>query len=552
MSPPRRFDPAVRWLPAVVAGVVPLLFIPNSVDAYILPRTAVALTGAGVLVAGGLLWGRGSLGPLRLPALAVALVAVLAAVLSVAPSLSLVGSYSRYESLPVRLAYLGLLCGAAWIGERERTVTAFLVGCGVAAVEALYQAGTGALPRPDGNLGQPNLLGALLAMAIPLALHRARADRRWLAAVGLFGMALVASTSRSGWLGALAGAAVVGVLWAPGRLRWAAAGGATALVALAAAVLVLSPLRALNQDTGAGRLGVWRDSLSVIAERPVLGWGEDAMGLVFGRHQTADWEPGHNFDRAHSMPLDLAATQGLAGLAACTWLFATWWRGVWGRADLAGVAGAAAAYLAWSLLNFDWAPATAPLWLLAGAVWPGGLQGGAGPPFRNPPSVRDVGAAFGAALRVLLQRPGTREDVLERPSKALASSHPPSSLPFAPQRAGRGRPAVTGPRLAAAAGVAALGLALAGPPVLADLAYYAGAPAAATMYDPLQARYWAARGDLGGLRAAARLGDTEPATYVALGDAEARAGSGRAAQAAYRRALELYPYDQEARRRLGA
>src|SRR5439155_619903 len=28
-----------------------------------------------------------------------------------------------------------------------------------------------------------------------------------------------------------------------------------------------------------------------------------------------------------------------------------------------------AAYLAWSLLNFDWAPATGPFWLLAGAAW---------------------------------------------------------------------------------------------------------------------------------------------------------------------------------------
>jgi O-antigen ligase len=498
VSPPRRFDPAVRWLPAVIAGVLPLLFIPNSVDAYILPRTAVTVAGAGLLVAGGLIWGRGSLGPLRLPALAVALVAILAAGLSVAPGLSLAGAYSRYESLPVRLAYLGLLCGAAWIGERERTVTAFLAGCAVVAVEALYQAATHALPRPDGNLGQPNLLGALLAMSIPLALHRARSDRRWLPPVALYALALVASTSRSGWLGALAGAVVVGVFWAPARLRWAAAGGAAVLVVLAAAALVLSPLRALNQDTGAGRLGVWRDSLSVIAERPLLGWGEDTMGLVFGRHQSADWEPGHNFDRAHSMPLDLAATQGLAGLAACAWLFATWWRGVWGRPELAGAAGAVAAYLAWSLLNFDWAPATAPLWLLAGAAWPG-------PSHSTPPL---------------------------RPWRAT-SPHP-------------------GGRIAAAAGAAAVGLALAVPPVLADMAYYAGQPATASAIDPFQARYWAAVGDLAGLRTAARLGVTEPSTYVALGDAEARAGDGRAAQDAYRRALELYPYDQEARRRLSA
>ena len=60
-----------------------------------------------------------------------------------------------------------------------------------------------------------------------------------------------------------------------------------ALLVLAAAVVVLSPLRGLNQDTGDARLGVWRDSLRVVAARPLTGWGEDTMGLVFGRFQTA-------------------------------------------------------------------------------------------------------------------------------------------------------------------------------------------------------------------------------------------------------------------------
>src|SRR5207245_1529240 len=62
------------------------------------------------------------------------------------------------------------------------------------------------------------------------------------------------------------------------------------------------------------------------------------------------------------------------GLAACAWLFTTWWNGVLRRRHLAAFAGAAAAYLAWALLNFDWAPVTAPFWLLVGAAWPGGAE----------------------------------------------------------------------------------------------------------------------------------------------------------------------------------
>jgi hypothetical protein len=484
-----------RWLPATLAGLLPTLFIPISVDAYVLPRATLALAGGGLLLGAGLLAGRRSLGALRLAALAVAVSAVAAGLLSTAPVLSLVGAYSRYESMPMRLAYLALFCGAAWLGERRRVVAAFLLGCGVAAAEALLQAATHALPRADGNLGNANLLGALLAMALPLAADRARAAppgirRSWLALCALLAAGLVASTSRSGWLGALAGLFVLAACLVPRRrlLPIAAAGGVVAVAALA--LIAFTPLRGLNDDTGQARPGVWHDSLSVIADRPMLGWGEDAMGLVFGRHQTRDWGPGHNFDRAHSMPLDLAATQGLVGLAACTWLLAMWWLGVWRwrlEPGVAGLAGAAAAYLAWSLVNFDWAPATAAFWLLAGAAWPGVERTAA-------PGIRHAVVALGAVV---------------------------------------------------------VGLGLAVPPQAADLLYYAGRTDLATAIDPLQPNYHAALGTLDGLRRAAQLDDPDPGTYVALGDAEARAGHPAAAAAAYRRALELYPYDRDARQRLG-
>src|SRR5262249_46008242 len=112
--------------------MLPTLFIPVSVDAYVLPRVFVAVAGGGLLAGAGLLAGRRSLGALRLPALAVAAAAVAAALATTAPAITVAGAYGRYESLPVRLAYLGLFCGAAWLGERKRTVAAFLLGCGVA------------------------------------------------------------------------------------------------------------------------------------------------------------------------------------------------------------------------------------------------------------------------------------------------------------------------------------------------------------------------------------------------------------------------------------
>jgi hypothetical protein len=100
--------------------------------------------------------------------------------------------------------------------------------------------------------------------------------------------------------------------------------------------------------------------------------------------------------------------------------------------------------------------------------------------------------------------------------------------------------------------LALAGLALAVPPQVADLQLYAGRPDRAAAIDPLQARYQAAVGGLAALRRAAALGDTDPAMYVALGDAEARAGHPEAARAAYREALARYPYDAVAGQRLGS
>jgi cytochrome c-type biogenesis protein CcmH/NrfG len=87
--------------------------------------------------------------------------------------------------------------------------------------------------------------------------------------------------------------------------------------------------------------------------------------------------------------------------------------------------------------------------------------------------------------------------------------------------------------------------------VAADVEYYFGRTAAAVMLDPLQPKYRAVAGGLEGLRAAAALNDPEPSAWLALGDAEAAAGHADQARAAYQRALELYPFYKDARRRLG-
>ena len=104
-----------------------------------------------------------------------------------------------------------------------------------------------------------------------------------------------------------------------------------------------------------------------------------------------------------------------------------------------------------------------------------------------------------------------------------------------------------------------IGLVLAVPPVLADIAYRAGDPARAVALNPLQARYHQALGEqlgtasprgLAELRRARELGDYDYSFLIELGDAERKDGHLAEARRAYKAALDVYPFDPTAPQRL--
>ena len=514
------------FLPAAIALALPTVFIPIAVDSYILPRAAIVIAGAGLGVGlAFLLPGGPSLGAARMPLAAAAGAALLAFAFSVNWPVSLVGSYTRYESLPIRLAYLGLFAASVWLlrdkSARDRVVPAFVLGTAIASIEALWQelllSNHLIDYRPDGNLGNANLLGALLAMAIPLAVDRGLRGGRflvawWLGVVVMAG-ALVATTSRSGGLGALAACLALVVFNLKGRTALAAGAVGSLVVGVALLAILFSPLRLLNDDPGPARLHLWSDAIHMIAARPITGWGEDATGLVYGRFLSGDWAP--QVDRAHSGPLDIAATQGVLGLAALAWVLFMLFRGTWRWRFQESVAALAAGCLGFSvvvLFNFDWAPATGAFWLLAGTAWSA------------------VRAAEGkASVRA------TRE-----------SAWLPSWRPF--------RSVVALAVVGAVVWFGAL-------PVLADVWYYNGRLDLAVAADPLQGRYHWLLGQslvqtgpssrsLDEMLLAGRLGESNPQLYVDIGDAEQRLGRAAEARAAYRMALTIDPYYAPALKRL--
>ena len=513
------------FLPAAAALALPTLFIPTAVDSFILPRAGVVVGGSCICVGVALLTPvRPGLGRMRWPLIAACGAAILAFLFSVSPTLSLAGSYTRYESLPVRLGYLGLFAGAAWLlrtqKSRERLVTAFVFGTAVASLEAVQQWAAQVPYRPDGNLGNANVLAALIAMGMPLAIWRAlRWDRFtvawWAGAASMVGGLLV-TTSRSGVMGTLAACLALAVFALRGRLAIGAAVVSVAAVGGGILAIVLSPLNALNDDPAALRLHLWQDGLGMFAARPLTGWGEDATGLVFGHFLSRDYASLVTFDRVHSGLLDLAATQGAAGLVALGWVVALVFIGVWRHRAAPGVGPLGAAcigYCVWVLFNFDWAPATGAFWLLAGAAWS---------------AIRASEA--GAGVEAAPPEPGTE---------------------LRWWRSG----------LAVALGAAAV--VLAAMPVLADIWYYQNRADLSVRVDPLQARYhWSlgealvAQGDRSSgvveMLRATDLGETEPSLYVELGDTQLQLGRISQARDAYRRALVIDPFYAPAAQRLAS
>lgn len=492
------------YFPALVATALPVVFIPIAGDSYVLPRAGLVIVGAFVGLGLVFLTSRAdSLGGLGWPVLAAGAAALLSLAFSISWPLSLAGSYARYESAPMRVSYVLLLAATALLARERRhrdwLVAGFVFGTCVASLEGVQQWAVHVAFRPDGNLGNANLLAALIAMAFPLSIQRALQRDAFVFAWAAAAVVLVAgwwvTTSRSGAFGMLAGAMTLVVLSTRGRLVIAAAAASLSVIVVGMVGLLASPLRVLNNDPPDLRLHLWADGLRMVAARPLTGWGEDTTGLAFGHFLSQDYASLVTFDRVHSGPLDIAATQGLIGLAALGWVLVVLARAAWRRrfeSEVAGLAAALVGYTVWVLFNFDWAPVTGVFWLLAGTLW--------------------------------------------------ASAEPPVETS---RKAGAWSKLVA---IGLVIGAVALGVF----PVLADVWYLRGRSDLAVRADPLQAQYHWAFGTLPELQRAADLGETTPDMYVQLGDAYLNAGNRAAARRAYSRALEIDPYFTPASQRLTA
>ncbi len=274
------------------------------------------------------------------------------------------------------------------------------------------------MPRVQGVGSHPNVLGAALAVGLPLALGTlaGRGRQRYLAAgtVALVLAALFFTLSRTAWIAALAGAAVTGLGLLSGR-RWRRAALALGLGgALVAVLLVLFATGQarpgwLFRDSLDPRADMRRVGLALFRENPLTGVGPGQYVSRYAEHGGA-----YPFAAVHShnLVVQVAADYGLLGLGAgalalaatAAVLLRIYRSGtVEGRRAAAVAAGALAAFLVDGLAE---SPHLFPDVLLVLAVplalalreLPG-ADGVAAPPVRR---IRRLGSVARAALPLLL------------------------------------------------------------------------------------------------------------------------------------------------------
>jgi O-antigen ligase len=224
--------------------------------------------------------------------------------------------------------------------------------------------------RAIGNLADPNLFAGYLVLVGVLAVAMILAVRhRWsLPLAGLitliFGMALVATLSRSGWIGFLLGLITLAILVRERRLQIALIGGPVIIV------LVLVGLA----DPVAGRLGaneggpletfmarvpIWGAAWAMFIHHPIFGVGVNNF-IVFAESYGVDFE----VNQAHNLFLNIAAERGVLGITTFFLVIAVAFRtlrSAWrkrpdfaGRVLIAGITASLLGFFAHSLFDVSY------------------------------------------------------------------------------------------------------------------------------------------------------------------------------------------------------
>ena len=215
-----------------------------------------------------------------------------------------------YAALLLLLWYIArVVFSSAWVHERIIMIGFVGIGCvltgwGLLQLYGFYSSNH-FLYRITGPFFNPGPYSGYLAMLLPVCLHQLLSSKGWqrycwIGAFVLMFSIIPAAMSRSAWLAVLAGLLCVLALhqeWFTACRAFARKSPRKAGVCVVAACILVALsgilLFQLKADSARGRLLIWKNSYTAIAEKPLMGYGPGSFQMVYGKAQAAYFAAGN-------------------------------------------------------------------------------------------------------------------------------------------------------------------------------------------------------------------------------------------------------------------
>jgi len=312
--------------------------------------------------------------PLALPALLLSIVYILTTITSIAPRLSLWGSYHRMQGTYTTLSYIVIffviLHSLRHRKQLHRLITVILLTSLPISLYGLMQhygldliawtdIGERVTVRAISTMGNPIFVAAYLIMIVPLTIGRlmqlSSAIRRGKRATSFYVLSgcyacllaiqllcIIFTQSRGPLLGLMGGAFFFFLLLAASRHKQGFALAVLGVAIILGLFLItlnlpdtpfesirkmpylgrLSGILDLESRTAQQRMLAWEGTVNLITASPgrvLIGYGPETMIAALSPYlppALASLKPGETFDRSHNETLDTLATTGFIGLAA--------------------------------------------------------------------------------------------------------------------------------------------------------------------------------------------------------------------------------------------
>ena len=282
--------------------------------------------------------------------------------------------------LPRMVGNVAVLWLAAY-GSRHRASGLrrwWMIAAVAVAVNGLLRLGSE--PEFVSTLGNQNFLGAYLAASMVIGISIGETWSLWGNLI-LLG-AMLFCRSRGSWL-ALGAVAALWFLGSGNRLLARRSVRIIIIVLLLVSAGAVARPYIRQQWRTDVRPPIWKATLRMIAARPLLGHGLGTYAAEYPKYRTSEYflrpKATNVTDHAHNELLEIAAEQGLIGLAATLWLWVTaigygirTCRQLDGadRRAMLGLLGATAVLMLHSLVDVDlrYLPNQSLLWLLMGLL----------------------------------------------------------------------------------------------------------------------------------------------------------------------------------------